>query len=84
MLIIVFCIRLIKLIMISQIIQRNNKWISILMRIIIQTNLEFRIYNLQFRKHMAETEQKIQDDYKAGPIDDMIVSTLQSMDRGSF
>ncbi len=33
---------------------------------------------------MAETEQKIQDDYKAGPIDDMIVSTLQSMDRGSF
>ena len=32
---------------------------------------------------MVETEDKTQE-YTAGPIDGMIVSTLQSMDRGSF
>lgn len=32
---------------------------------------------------MVDKEQDIQD-YKAGPIDGMIVSALQSMDRGSF
>lgn len=31
------------------------------------------------------TEKEITEkEYKAGPIDGMIVSTLQSMDRGSF
>jgi hypothetical protein len=34
---------------------------------------------------MVETEkQNSENEYKAGPIDSMIVSTLQSMDRGSF
>lgn len=34
---------------------------------------------------MEETEKKnLQQEYKPGPIDSMIVSTLQSMDRGSF
>ncbi len=34
---------------------------------------------------MSETEkQDIQQDYKPGPIDSVIVSALQSMDRGSF
>lgn len=32
---------------------------------------------------MKEEQQNTQE-YKAGPIDGMIVSTLQSMDRGSF
>lgn len=29
-------------------------------------------------------EQDMQDAYKAGPIDGVIVSTLQSIDKGSF
>jgi hypothetical protein len=29
-------------------------------------------------------EKNIEEQYTAGPIDGMIVSTLQSMDRGSF
>jgi hypothetical protein len=33
---------------------------------------------------MVETEKQDTQEYKAGPIDGMIVSTLQSMDRGSF
>ena len=33
---------------------------------------------------MVETEQQDTQEYKAGPIDGMIVSTLQSMDRWSF
>lgn len=33
---------------------------------------------------MGQKEKQITQDYEAGPIDDIIVSTLQSMDRGSF
>jgi len=33
---------------------------------------------------MTEKQQNNESEYKAGPIDSMIVSTLQSMDRGSF
>lgn len=33
---------------------------------------------------MTEKQQNSKDEYAAGPIDSMIVSTLQSMDRGSF
>ncbi len=33
---------------------------------------------------MTETEEQKTQEYKPGPIDGMIVSTLQSMDRGSF
>ena len=31
-----------------------------------------------------EEKQVIKSEYKPGPIDSMIVSTLQSLDRGSF
>lgn len=33
---------------------------------------------------MVETEKQNTQEYKPGPIDGMIVSTLQSIDRGSF
>lgn len=33
---------------------------------------------------MVDKEQNSKKEYKAGPIDNIIVSTLQSMDRGSF
>jgi hypothetical protein len=33
---------------------------------------------------MVEKEEQNTQDYTAGPIDGMIVSTLQSMDRGNF
>lgn len=33
---------------------------------------------------MVDTEQKLEEQYKAGPIDETIVSVLQSMDRWSF
>lgn len=36
--------------------------------------------HLEFRKTMAE-EQKLEEQYTAGPIDETIVSVLQSMDR---
>ena len=33
---------------------------------------------------MTEKQQNSENEYKPGPIDNMIVSTLQSIDRGSF
>ena len=33
---------------------------------------------------MSEEQQTTEEKYTAGPIDGMIVSTLQSMDKGSF
>jgi len=44
-------------------------------------HLELNINLLYFRKLMVETEKQDTQEYKAGPIDDIIVSTLQSIDR---
>ena len=41
-------------------------------------------YLLPIILYMTEQQQNSENEYKAGPIDSMIVSTLQSMDKGGF